>query len=78
MFNDADIQIHELKKEIKKLTEIILSSNKDFYTLKQAAIKLGISRSHLYKIRKRGDIDSINKNGKVYITDEAIKDYLNI
>ena len=78
MFNEADIQIHELKKEIKELKEIILLQNKDFYTLGEAAFKLSMSRSHLYKIRKRGDIDSIIKNGKVYITDKAIKDYLNI
>ena len=78
MLTNQDILLFEIKKKLEVLEKkLLLNSDKDFYTLGEACYMLGMSRAHLYKIRKKGVIKSIEREGKIYITYKAIKDFMN-
>ena len=78
MLTNQDILLFEIKKKLEVLEKkLLLNSDKDFYTLGEACYMLGMSRAHLYKIRKKGVIKSIEREGKIYITHKAIKDFMN-
>jgi hypothetical protein len=77
MLTKQDILLFEIKKKLEVLEKnLLLNSDKDFYTLEEACYKLGMSRAHLYNIRKKGVIKSLKREGKIYITHKAIKDFI--
>ena len=63
-----------LKEILPTLEVLILNSNKEFYTIREAMRVLSISRTQLYYLRSKGLLPSKNVGRKVYITKEAIHD----
>lgn len=54
-----------------------LSAPRELYTVEQAAFRLNISRNELDReFIKKGKVNVLFRNGRQFVTDQSIKDYV--
>lgn len=67
----------DIRKFLEELKEVISPSIKEFFTINEACKYLGISRTHLYYLRKNNLVESkLIGSKKVVITRQSINEFV--